>query len=438
MEYSCGLLFDESYVKELKSKFYMADSDPEMGERLFFDNSGGSLRLKRCVEAKAKLEAFPDCPERGHERAIELKKTVTEGNETLLHTVFGAKEGSIMTELTASQTMFQIVGIIMENVPGTNAVVSSLEHPSAFDAVEYYCKKTGRELRVIPANVETGGIDPEAAAALVDKDTCLLSVMSASNVSGAINDIAEIVKLARAKKPDLYIISDAVQHAPHCRLEADALGIDGMNFAPYKFFGIRGCGFAYVSPRVAALPHHKLLAKDQSVFELGTPAPGNFAAMLEIVEYVKEIGAHSLPNELDGNVLYAEGMRRIHLHERGLLHRLLEGGDGHIGLRYIKGVNVFADDPDLTRRDLIAAISIDGLSLAETVEEYYKRGVVVCDRPKTSMYARRIVESLGIKGDGAIRVSPMHCHGREDIDRFLDITREIAEMVGNKLKYEKG
>lgn len=427
MEYPQGLLFDEEYVKELKSKFYMADSDPDLGERLFFDNSGGSLRLKKCVEAKAELEAFPDCPERVHERAIALKKTVTEVTETLLHTVFGAKEGAVMTELTASQTMFQLVGIIMESVPGTNAVVSSLEHPSAFDAVEYYCKKTGKELRVIPADPKTGGIEPEAAAALVDSDTCLLSVMSASNVSGAINDIAETVRLARAKKPDLFIISDAVQHAPHCKLEADALGIDGMNFAPYKFFGVRGCGFAYVSPRVAALPHHKLIAKDQSVFELGTPAPGNFAAAREIVNYVKEIGAHFLPFETDGNALYAEGMRRIHLQERGLLHRLLEGGDGVPGLRQIKGVRIFADHSDLTRRDLIAAIAIDGLTLADTVAEYYKRGVVVCDRPKTSMYARRIVEALGVDGEGTIRVSPMHCHGREDIDKFLKATREIAE-----------
>ena len=352
---------------------------------------------------------------------------MTDGTYELLHTVFGASEGAIMTELTASQTMFQMVGIIMENIPGKNAVVSSLEHPSAFDAVEYYCKKTGRELRVIPANPETGGIDPEAAVALVDEDTCLLSVMSASNVSGAINDIGEIVRLAREKKPDLYIISDAVQHAPHCSLEAKKLRIDGMNFAPYKFFGVRGCGFAYVSPRVAALPHHKLIAKAPEVFELGTPAPANFAAMLEIINYVKGIGAHFLPEESDGDILYAEGMRRIHLQERGLLHRLLEGGDGHIGLRYIKGVSVFADHPDLCRRDLIAAVAIDGLTLAETVEEYYKRGVVVCDRPKTSMYARRIVEALGI--DGAIRVSPMHCHGREDIDRFLDITKEIAKMA---------
>lgn len=427
MQHATGLLFDEEYVRELKSKFYYADADPDMGERLFFDNSGGSLRLKSCVEAKAEYEAFPDCPERGHERAKELKKIVTGGTDILLHTVFGAEEGSVMTELTASQTMFNMVGIIMENTEGDNAVVSSLEHPSAFDAVEYYCKKTGRELRVIPANQKTGGIDPESAAALVDEGTCLLSVMSASNVSGAINDIGEIVRLAREKNPDLYIVSDAVQHAPHCKLNVGELAIDGMNFAPYKFFGVRGCGFAYVSPRVAAMRHHKLIAKDPCVFELGTPAPGNFAAALEIVEYVKEIGAHFLPGELDGERLYCEGMRRIHLQERGLLHRLLEGGENATGLRYIKGVRVFADHPDLTSRDLIAAIAIEGMSLGETVEEYYKRGVVVCDRPKTSMYARRIVEALGI--DGAIRVSPMHCHGREDIDKFLRITREIAESA---------
>lgn len=429
MEYPNGILFDEEYVSELKSEFYMVDSDPELGERLFFDNSGGSLRLKRCVEAKARLEAFPDCPERGHERALLLKKTVTYGTEQLLNTVFGAREGSIITELTASQTMFQLVGMIMENVPGKNAVVSSLEHPSAFDAVEFYCKKTGRELRVIPANPKTGGIDPSAAAELVDGDTCLLSVMSASNVSGAINDIAEIARLARTKKPDLFIVSDAVQHAPHCRLDAEGLGIDGMNFAPYKFFGVRGCGFAYVSPRVAALPHHKLIAKDQSVFELGTPAPGNFAAALEIINYVKRVGAHFLPDESDGDRLYGEGMRRIHLQERGLLHRLLEGGDGVEGLRRIKGVRVFADEADLSRRDLIAAIAIEGLSLPDTVAEYYKRGVVVCDRPRSSMYARRIVDALGI--DGAIRVSPMHCHGRDDIDRFLKVTRKIADLAGS-------
>lgn len=425
MEYPNGLLFDEALVKEIKERFYLVDRDVDGADRLFFDNSGGSLRLKASVEAKAACETLPDCPERSHPGALTLKEEVENGTREILSTVFGAKSGALLTELTASQAMFHMVGIIMENVEGSNAVVSSLEHPSAFDAVEYYCKKTGKEMRVIPANPETGGIDPAAAAALVDGDTCLLSVMSASNVSGVIMDLAEIIRLAREKKPDLYVISDAVQHAPHCRLDVEALGVDGMNFAPYKFFGVRGCGYAYVSPRVAALPHRKLIAKEQSVFALGTPTPGNFAATVAVIDYVTTLGQRFLPEVTDRKRLFDEGMERIHLQERALLHRLLEGSEEARGLRHIRGVRVLADHPDLTRRDLIAAISIDGLSVSEAVVEYGKRGVVVCDRPKTSMYARRIVEALGV--DGAIRVSPMHCHGRADVDRFLRVTGEIAE-----------
>ncbi len=429
MDYKNGLFFEDSFQKSLKDKFCHADSDPVYGERLFFDNSGGSLRLKKCVEAKAELEMFPDCPERIHERSVKLKKLVDDGTENILKIMFGAKSGALITELTASQTMFHMVGLIMENIEGTNAVVSSLEHPSAFDAIEYYCKKTGKEMRVVPANQVTGGIDPEEVVKYVDKDTCLLSIMSASNISGNIMDMEKIVKLAREIKPELYIISDAVQHAPHCKMDVEKLGIDGMNFAPYKFFGVRGCGFAYVSDRVAKLPHHKLIAKDQKVFELGTSAPGNFAAAMEIIDYVCSIGAHFLDTD-DKKALYDEGMNRIHLQERALLNRMLEGTDEIKGLRYIPGVKVYTDMEDITKKDLIAAIDIEGVDLTECVAEYQRRGVTVYERVNTSIYSKRIVEALGL--NGAIRVSPLHCHGKEDIDKFLMITKEMAEMYSNK------
>ena len=426
MNYEKGILFDEELVSKLKEKFCCLDEDPEYGKRLFFENSGGSLRLKKCVEAKAAFEQFPDCPERIHERARKLKSFVDQGRKEILEIIFGAKSGSLVTELTASQTMFHMVGLIMENIPGTNAVVSSIEHPSAFDAIEFYCKKTGKEMRVVPANKKTGGIDTDEVMKYVDKDTCLLSIMSASNISGNIMDIESIVKKAREIKPDLYIISDAVQHAPHSVLDVEKLKIDGMNFAPYKFFGIRGCGYAYVSDRVAALPHHKLIAKDQSVFDLGTVAPGNFAAALKIINYVCEVGGHFI-NSNDKKELYNEGMKRIHLHERALLHRLLEGSDKAPGLRYIDGVTVCVDTEDLTARDLIVAIQIKNMDYTECVAEYQRRGVTVYERVSSSIYSKRILEAIGI--DGAIRVSPLHCHGTEDIDAFLTITKDIADKA---------
>lgn len=419
-----GLLFDSAFQKQLKSQFYYADTGPNRVERLFFDNSGGSLRLKTAVEAKAQAEMLPDCPERFHRQALELQDVVQTGTRDILSCIFGTENGALMTELTASQTMFHMVELIMENIPGTNAVVSVLEHPSSFDAVAYFCQKTGKALRVIPADPATGAIDPEAAASLVDENTCLLSVMSASNVTGAIMDMEAIVRKARQKKPDLYILTDAVQHAPHCALDIARLGVDGANIAPYKFFGVRGCGFAWVSERMTRLPHRKLLEKDQTVFALGTPTPGNFASMQAVIDYVCRIGAH-FSRDTDRKSLYQAGMERIHLQERALLYHLLEGTDALPGLRHIPGVRVFADAMELNRRDLIAAIALDGMDVTDAVTEYEKRGVIVCDRSNRSMYAKRIVEALGLTG--AIRVSALHCHGVEDIARFLTVTMELSQ-----------
>ena len=49
---------------------------------------------------------------------------------------------------------------------------------------------------------------------------------------------------------------------------------------------------------------------------------------------------------------------------------------------------------------------------------------------KECIYSKRIIEALGLTG--AIRVSPLHCHGTDDIDKFLTITKELAENAINK------
>jgi selenocysteine lyase/cysteine desulfurase len=429
MNHPNGLLLPHALQEKCRAAFCLVDTDENGKKRLFFDNSGGALRLAKCVEAKSKMEMLPDCPERTHEKALELRRVVEDGTRELLEVVFGAKEGAILTELTASQAMFHLIEIVLENTEGGNAVVSAVEHPSAFDAVAYYCERTGKELRVVYPDKETGQITPGAVAALVDQDTRLVSVMSASNVTGSVMDIPGIVQAVKAINPDAYLISDAVQHAPHMALDVAGMGLDGSTFAPYKFFGVRGCGFGYASPRLAALTHRKLLQKPQEVFALGTPAPGNFAAAHEIVTYVCEIGRY-FSKETDTRALFCEGMHRIHLHERALLHRLLEGSEKVPGLRHIEGVTVYTDTADLTRRDLIAAIGIEGLDFSECVKEYEKRGVIVCDRVLGSMYARRILEALDLPG--AVRVSPLHCHNEADIDEFLRVTAAIASAVKSK------
>jgi len=423
------IFFDSTLQSEIKEKFYFVNEDPLGRKRQFFENSGGSLRLKAAVEAKTKLERIPDCPERYHDISMGLKKVKEDGIRDIMEIIFGAEAGSgaLVTELTASQVMFQMVRTIMEEVKwGTNAVTTSLEHPSAFDSTSLYCQRTGRELRVAETDPKTGGVPIESILNLIDKDTVLLNVMSASNISGYIFDIPTICREAQKINPEIYIVSDAVQHMPHGVLNVASDGLDGCNFAPYKAFGIRGCGYGYVSDRVARLTHHKLLAKPEKEWELGTFPHPNFAAITAVVDYVCWIGSH-FSQSTDRRELYVAGMERIHLQEHSLLVHMMEGTPDIPGLRHIPGVEIYADSSDNLDRDLISAIGIKGLTMEDAVKEYYKRGVTVFDRVNTSLYSKRIVESLGITG--CIRVSPLHVHTPEDIDDFLRVTADITSQV---------
>ncbi|MBQ6322480.1 MAG: aminotransferase class V-fold PLP-dependent enzyme [Lachnospiraceae bacterium] len=422
-----GELFPADFQKQLMAEFCYGNEDPECGHRLFFENSGGSLRLGRAVTAKAELEKFPDCQERNRGRGAGFGEIVAKGTKDILETIFGAKSGALVIELTASQCMYQMVGTILENVKwGTNVVTSLLEHPSAHDAVEYYAARTGRELREVPANPATGGIDVEEVLKFVDKDTLLVSIMAASNISGNIMDIKEITRRVREINPEIYVITDAVQHAPHAVIDVEDWDVDGVNFAPYKFFSVRGCGYAYVSDRVAVLPHQKLTAKDPDVWYMGTPTPGNFAAMMSVIDYVCDIGRH-FSDKTDRRELYMEGMNRIHLQERALLYCLLEGTAEVPGLRHIDRVEVYTDIEDLTKKDLIVAMGMTGVDFSKLAETYLAKGVNVFERIRSSIYSRRIIETLDIPG--AIRVSPLHCHGTDEIDEYLRITAQIAATI---------
>lgn len=416
-------LFSDEMMKKVRDSFYYIESDPKSGKRIFFENSGGSFRLKKCVEMQSAYEKLPDCPERTHERALELTKAQTDAEEDILKVICGANDGTVYCELTASQINFHLAEILAENIPGTNIVTSALEHPSAFDAARYSADKTGKELRVAKANPRTGGVDVDEIVSLVDKNTCFLSIMYASNISGAVMDIESIVKEARKIKPDLYVICDAVQHAPHGVMDASKMGVDALVFAPYKFFCTRGSGFSYISERLSLLRHHKLLGKAANVWELGSPTPSNFAAVTAMVDYVCMIGESEIGNGTR-RALFTAGMNRLREHETALYEIMLDGTEKQKGLRNIKGVKVFFDDGDLNCKDLIIGIAIDNLDCEKAVSEYASEKITVYERVKSSIYSGRMLESLGI--DGCIRVSPLHCNNLEEVEEFLAVTEKIA------------
>ncbi|MES2938995.1 MAG: aminotransferase class V-fold PLP-dependent enzyme [Pseudomonadota bacterium] len=431
MTQDTGALFPEALMREVKDRFHQVDRDAAGRERLYFDNAGGAFRLKSAIDCVAGIDAIPDNAGRLHSTALELQELQARGTADI-RTILNAGGGSVYASLTASGAMFDMVRAIAENVPGKNMVTTVLEHPSSFDAMTSYADKLGRELRVAPSNPLTGGVDVEEIVRLIDADTCMLNVIYASNISGAKLELEQIVRRARAVKPDLYIVVDAVQHAPHGLIDLQKTPVDGINIAPYKFFGCRGSGFSWLSDRAAVLPHHKLSGTSGGSWSLGSAVPWQFAVVSAIVDYVCWLGDRQTPGgaPADRRARFAAGMQAIALHERALLARLLDGGQEVRGLRGLNGVSVYFDHDDLRRRDLIVAIGFHNLDSAEAVREYERRGVIVYERVRTSQYSRRMLESFGMQG--AVRVSPLHCNSADDVDRFLRITQEITQELAQQ------
>lgn len=425
MQTKFGNLFDATELNELRKKFKYVDAQANGKKRVFFDNAGGSLRLIDAEERFHAIDLHPDASEHLNTLALELLDIENKGREDI-RTLFNAKHGAIATGYTASQLMMEAVRIVSENVKGTNVVTTCLEHPSSFDAMSMYAEKYGRELRVAKANPITGGIDTEEVISLIDKDTAIVSVMAASNISGHIMNIAAIAKQAKAINPDIIVISDAVQHAPHGTIDPENDGIDVMNFAPYKFFGIRGFALMYISDRVKDWPHHRLLGSPSDNWEIGSPGTANFAAMSAIVDYVCGLGTKAAAQAFDRRQLFETGMKRIADHERALLELMLEGTETAPGLRHIPGINVKMDDPDLNKRDLIIGIEFANMDAVKAREELEKRGVVAFERMGNSIYSARMLEQFN--SPGVVRMSPLHVNTPEEITFFLNVCAEVAAL----------
>ena len=233
-----GLQFSDALMREIESRFHYVDHDINGRERLFFDSAGGSFRLKSATEAFARIDTLPDCPERIHALSLFLQMVQAEGTDDV-RSIFNARGGSMYASLKASFAMFDMVRAVTENIPGTNMVTSILEHPSSFDATSLYAQRTDKEWRVARSNPVTDGIDVDEIVGLID-----------------------------------------LQKTP----------VDGINIAPYKFFGSRDSGLSWLSGRAATLPHHKLAGKKKDFWDLGSSAPWQFAVVTGIVNCVCWLG----------------------------------------------------------------------------------------------------------------------------------------------------
>lgn len=127
---------------------------------------------------------------------------------------------------------------------GNHIIVSSVEHPAVKASAEWL-QTQGFDVTFAPVD-RRGFVKVDALAAMIRKDTILVSVMAVNNEIGAIEPIRDIATLL-ADQPTISFHVDAVQAVGKVPLATYLPErVDFATFSAHKFHGPRGVGFVYI------------------------------------------------------------------------------------------------------------------------------------------------------------------------------------------------
>lgn len=186
-----------------------------------------------------------------HSFGREASNYVDESRDTIAQAI-NAKSNEIYFTASGSEAnSWALIGIAMANRnKGNHIITTKIEHPSVLEA----CKFLQRDgFRVTYLNVDKHGfVNFAEYLGALRADTILVSIMSANNELGTIQNIKAIAQTAHEK--NIIFHTDAVQLFGNMEIDVQDLGIDAMTISGHKIYGPKGVGCLYLSNKVKIDP----------------------------------------------------------------------------------------------------------------------------------------------------------------------------------------
>lgn len=295
--------------------------------------------------------------------------------------------------------------------PGDHVVTTAVEHNSVLRPLAHL-EATGR---ITVTRVGCGGdgvVDPQAVRRAIRPATRLVAVAHASNVTGAVQPIAEMAQIAHAA--GALVLCDAAQSVGHMRVDLDELEVDFLAASGHKgLLGPLGTGVLAIRPEAA----------DQldSVRQGGTGTASEQTRQPDELPAKFEAGNLNVPGILGLRAgvefLGRRGLDDVEREGRELTRHLLEG------FRAIAGVRVFG--PPAEARVPLVSVVLEGydpqevaLSL-DAMHRIQVRSGLHC--------APAMHESLGThERGGTVRFSMGIFTTAAEVDATLHAVTEIA------------
>ena len=410
-------------IEWIRSQFPALTQELNGQPIVFFDGPGGTQIVNSAIEGMREYLVRSNANAHGaFVTSARTDATIAAARDAMAdflgcdrdEVVFGAN----MTSLTFA--ISRAIG--RELQPGDEIVVTRLDH-DANVAPWMALEESGTIVRVAdidPADCTLDMVDLERQ---LTARTRLVAVVYASNATGTINDIAEIVQLAR--RIGAWVFVDAVHYAPHGPIDVRAIDCDFLACSAYKFFGPH-VGILYgKGDHLTRLRPYKVRPAADAVpsrWETGTLNHEGLAGVIGTIDYLAELGRRISPS-LDGRrgalVAALEATRQ---YERELCERLVTG------LLQVPGITVYGitEVERFAWRVPTISLRLAGQSPYDVAKALGDRGIFTWHG---NFYALNLTERLGVESSGGLlRIGLVHYNTREEVDRLLAAMHEIASV----------
>ncbi len=218
-------------------------------------------------------------------------------------------------------------------------VTTVMEHHSNFVPWQQLAFENGAVFKVIDVDdrgylslfEKSGEINVHEFKKIITPKTAILAFTAVSNVLGTINPVKEIAAAAKKINPEIIIIVDAAQAAPHMAVDVQDWGVDFVAFSSHKMLGPTGVGVLWGRKALLAQADPFLYGGDMikevtigettfqnapHKFEAGTPHIAGVIAFGETVKYLMKIGMDSIRDHEQKLFAYAQQALKSHFQDR--------------------------------------------------------------------------------------------------------------------------
>jgi len=387
---------------------------------IYFDNAATSQKPKQVIDA---IRDFYENYNANVHRAVHtLSQEASELYEKAHEEIANFINAKGMEEIIFVRGTTEAINLVayawgLHNLKRDDEVIVTLmEHHSNIVPWEILSKIRGFKIKY--AGIKNDGtLNYESLESLISNKTRMVCVSHVSNVSGAVNDVKRIAKIAH--EHDALTLVDGAQSVPHLPTNVKDLDVDFLAFSGHKMLGPTGIGVLYgkseILEEMAPFQGGGEMIKEVSYnektkscditwnalpwkFEAGTPNVCGGIGLMEAVRYLRKIG-----------------MENVKAHEYQLTAYAMQR------MQECKKVRVYGPK-DAASKCGIIPFNVEELSSHDVALFLDSYGIMIrsgfhCAQPLHQVF----------KLQSSARVSFYIYNTREEIDSFIEVLKEIEQ-----------